>query len=1061
LVLGAPGCASERGSSETIMLDSLLKLVAWVVVSVLAMAAAPAYSQCTAVPATDWKTNIDYANEPFIVNNSYTPEEPRWVKFAILLCDPATVYFQNGYTYRFHYDFARVRLNPFLGMSAAQFDNVTLHAAGQQAVLGAVLVPGYGLFGETQPVREMAIQLVRQDAYTREQVRDYFNLVKSRVLNAEGVPTFYFPTFEQEQAAETDRAWLSSQGIEVAGPERWIRTNACYAQGWAVGTLKFVTGAQVGDAYLNGTLRASDILLTDAVPAEAPPVAGIVTLNPATPNSHVALLSQTWGIPFAYLAGDAGAAAQALVGRRVILRSHVVQYACRADLTDAESLSQPVLDELFTMKEIPPLDYDPTQPLGVPGYFVGIDALTPADTDRVGGKAANYGVLRRAIPANVRPAAAIGFDLWNEYLNQPMLGGLTLRQTIANRLAAHQAWPPTDPQALSTALSEVRNLFTSTSTTSFTATQQMAVLAALQNPAYGFDPDVKIRFRSSTNVEDTTSFTGAGLYDSFSGCLRDDIDADTVGPSACDPAEANERGVFRAIRRVFASFYNDNAYQARRRLSVNENEVGMAMLVHHSFPDSTELANGVAVISHTPPSGYQVKIVTQLGAVSVTNPEDGSTPEEVSVYISGGNYYPELERSCSRVVLGDKVMNFPSDYSQLASLMLTVLNRYRQENAISGPLSLDFEFKKTTPNGALEIKQVRPLPLPSTIPSITPILIDRPERWCLFQGETSNVLANHRMKTQLMLGSDSLRLSAANLTQSFMGQASDWFNSGCRVSLLSGAMEQWPGASWSFAAGTASQSWRVGAGPGVTNPRTYTLEFEGVPTLVSPAASPVVYLSDFGLGNRHLVWLRAQYDQPVPYVDWDNQIRTTLTDEVRLCPCPDPDGLPVHRTITADGVTVDIQFSWVPGGAAAGYTFDLASWSRTIITGLTTRPITLTSPWSQTYRPGHHNFTEDYVFDPRLEPGIAPAILQELSQQNVAYLMVRGVGTTMPRVVRMTETCLPCPADWDASGSVSVQDLFTFLAAWFGGDPRADWDGSGALGVQDLFDYLAAFFVGC
>jgi hypothetical protein len=55
-------------------------------------------------------------------------------------------------------------------------------------------------------------------------------------------------------------------------------------------------------------------------------------------------------------------------------------------------------------------------------------------------------------------------------------------------------------------------------------------------------------------------------------------------------------------------------------------------------------------------------------------------------------------------------------------------------------------------------------------------------------------------------------------------------------------------------------------------------------------------------------------------------------------------------------------------------------------------------------------------------------------------------------------TC--CPANFNQSGGVSVQDLFDFLAAYFGNDARADFNQSGATGVQDIFDFLAAFFAG-
>jgi hypothetical protein len=54
-----------------------------------------------------------------------------------------------------------------------------------------------------------------------------------------------------------------------------------------------------------------------------------------------------------------------------------------------------------------------------------------------------------------------------------------------------------------------------------------------------------------------------------------------------------------------------------------------------------------------------------------------------------------------------------------------------------------------------------------------------------------------------------------------------------------------------------------------------------------------------------------------------------------------------------------------------------------------------------------------------------------------------------------------CAADFNLSGTVSVQDLFDFLAAYFRGFLDADFNRSGALSVQDLFDFLAAYFQPC
>ena len=53
-----------------------------------------------------------------------------------------------------------------------------------------------------------------------------------------------------------------------------------------------------------------------------------------------------------------------------------------------------------------------------------------------------------------------------------------------------------------------------------------------------------------------------------------------------------------------------------------------------------------------------------------------------------------------------------------------------------------------------------------------------------------------------------------------------------------------------------------------------------------------------------------------------------------------------------------------------------------------------------------------------------------------------------------------CTADFNGSGTVTTQDIFDFLAAWFAGSPTANING-GLLSVQDIFDYLAAWFAGC
>ena len=54
-----------------------------------------------------------------------------------------------------------------------------------------------------------------------------------------------------------------------------------------------------------------------------------------------------------------------------------------------------------------------------------------------------------------------------------------------------------------------------------------------------------------------------------------------------------------------------------------------------------------------------------------------------------------------------------------------------------------------------------------------------------------------------------------------------------------------------------------------------------------------------------------------------------------------------------------------------------------------------------------------------------------------------------------------CRADFNNSLTVSVQDVFDFLAAYFAADPRADFNDMAGITVQDIFDFLAAYFSGC
>ncbi|HEY8943465.1 MAG TPA: PEP/pyruvate-binding domain-containing protein, partial [Polyangiaceae bacterium] len=576
------------------------------------------------VPAhASWKTELALPDEPFLsVPDNFSPDAIRWVKFVVLLSEPDTVYFQDSNVYSFHYEFATQRIPEFEGMTRQEFDAVTLSTEGQRAILGAVLVPG-------DPLRypEYAVQLVVNDAMHPELARTIVESVRESIQVSEPRRTLYFPNPAQMLCAAEHEAYFAEHELPIGSVDSWLVGDACYAPGWAIGRLVQLAAREVPAAYLDGTLKPEDILLlTDPAPAELPFVAGVLTLEPSTPNSHSAILARSYGVPFAYLRREEAASrAEELVGKHVVVSTQVSLSSgdCAVRFIDVETLTAAERAEIEQLAVPPPIEIAPKRATG--DFTLSTEGLVPSDIDRVGGKAAHFGVVAAGSPDFVpSPSFAITFDAWDAFMDQPAPDGApgSLRDEIARRLEPF-GWPA-DLGALGAALEGVVDLIRD-------APLPVDVQDAVQEALEPFDPMTRIRFRSSTNVEDSETFTGAGLYDSVTGCLADDQDEDSSGPSLCNPEETGERGVFRAIKRVYSSFYAQNAYFQRLRRGVNEEDVGMGVLVHYSVPDPTELANGVATLTVESPEARKVDLVTQLGAVSVTNPEGSARPETVRI----------------------------------------------------------------------------------------------------------------------------------------------------------------------------------------------------------------------------------------------------------------------------------------------------------------------------------------------------------------------------------------------------------------------------------------------
>jgi hypothetical protein len=1039
-------------------------------------------SALTITPSPYWKNQILFPDDQFQSRGS-DATDIGWVKFTILLnpYDPNIVYFQDCSEYLFHYDFATELLDPFIGMTVNEYNNVTLFEYGQQAILGTVLFPP--VWGEPPAAAypEYGIQFIRQSPYSREEIASLFNIVSNNVIADISVTPLYFPTYEQLATAEANRDWFESQGILIGTTSRWSEGNICYSEGWALGRLKYFSGDQIENAYLTGELLPDDILLTDGVPAEIPFVAGIMCLWPSTPNSHVAILAQTYSVPFAHIALPEDAAEiQNLIDRTIYLSAFNDDYGVGdiefIDLTDI--LASTTIEEILELKLPPLLNISPMANYG--SYYCTTDNLLPDDIQYFGGKAANFGILRTSIPDNSPLSLAFSFDLWNEFLDQTLTNSKSLRDEIADRLSEYTTYPPADMAALSYDLEVIReNLFKNTYATTFSPQLQDAIINALTDPQFGFDPNRKIRFRSSTNVEDGEQFTGAGLYDSYSGCLADDLDGNTYGPCLCDPTENNERGVFRAIRKVFAAFYNYNAFLERLRHRVDETEVGMALLVHHSFPDEIEMANGVATLRKRTDSSYRfIELVTQFGAFSVTNPEDGSVPEEVSVTITtNGDVLPALIQYSNLVPLGETVMDWQDDYIELSQLIKAVGDRFSEVTGKADYL-LDLEYKKIAPEGNLLIKQVRQIPEPDKVLSVTPFLINQPGSFEVFSGEFQlgepvDVFADHRLKSQWLLETEFTWLEPNNLSlQSFYEHAEIEYSDTGRINKLTGILPEWPFAYHDFDGTIANDNWVMHHLP---NPQHCRLSTTNIPTLISQAQSPLYKISDLGRMAFNLDYkcltFEVTYNKPVR--SWNQYFESpaaTISNTVHLWspPSPGPDDILQERfMIGSTGELILTSFYIPPPPEGYGdwtvHTAPLKRWVETYIEGYTSEPIILHGYYSQTYRPEHHNMIEHYLFEPRLEPGLSQNILDELQAQDIRliHMILNNQGGSSSITTYGFDFV---PADFDDNDSVNLSDLAAFAEQWdkvnCGLCAGADLTGDENVDIQDLTAFTTLWLGG-
>ena len=578
--------------------------------------------------------------------------------------DGDAVYFIDPDKYTLHYYFARDFLSDPdktpVG-TLAEFNILNYRRPNRRFLLGKLV--------EYVDQDVHTIELAAGDAADADMIVDGFRTVAART-DLEDVLRYRPVSADQEEL-------LPAIGRRI----KTIATDEVFANqvyqplnpGVGYGTLRFRRTATLGGQPLAPT----DLVVLDRVPNELSMVAGIITAEFQTPLAHVGVLAKTRGTPNMALR-DAWDDDRLRPFEGQLVRLEVTPQEFTVELADPAD-AQAYWDSLRPAQVQVPQHDSVTTPM------FDVTRATLAEVTRIGAKAANLGELYRIQTSDFRPLPlperpfAIPFAHYAQHVTAagvvPLIDAL-----VADYQAGRVAPPELERRLFAIRWAIYRAPIAPA------VVDGVIALAGARWPA-----ETRLRVRSSTNVEDLAEFTGAGLYTS-------------AGMRVSDGREA----IASALKTVWASAWNSQAFIERDFYRVTQGEVRMGLLVHPAQED--ELANGVALtinqFSELRPAHY---INAQVGEVSVTNPTGDAVPEQILFY----TWYEEPEYE---VISRSSLMHWTSDWpsatavltdaelEELAACLDAIHARYR---TLYPGHAVDAEWK-LMPGRQLLIKQARP-----------------------------------------------------------------------------------------------------------------------------------------------------------------------------------------------------------------------------------------------------------------------------------------------------------------------------------------------------------------
>ncbi len=608
--------------------------------------------------------------------------------------------FQDVNKYRLHLEFMVAEFpERFAGLTSAEYADMVLKRSVRQYFAGSIFKIKtrqneimYGFNVETNPAEPVELA---------EAIDVYHQLAAVMTLR----PLVYAPISIND--IERAAPWSVNSQMPIYLPDAQVAQDyEVYSSAVNYGRVRLVELDELADLVDSGQVGWQDIVVIDSAPSDIETVvAGVVTGSLQGELSHVNVRSLRRGTPNAYIKNPHEVFAP-YEGQLVKIDFGQENYQIIApvDLSEAEAWWD---ERRPKLEPLPESGDDFTDLITLPDLAVLLDHSETVT--RYGGKTSGIVQLYRFLDDSfLVDGYGIPFYYYLEFMRSNTIPDfrnpeqhVTYEEYI-NLLSEDEKF-----RSDSVYRFEILNEFQDYMRDNGRISPALIDLIVNQTIDVFGSSDVKIRFRSSSNAEDSLEFNGAGLYDSTSACVLDTLDVDDEGPCNCDPGEKAERTVERGLKKVWASLWNTRAFEEREYFQIDHTKVRMGILVSRAFP--SEDSNGVA-FTGDPVAGnkdYYV-INVQQGDESVVQPGTGIISEKDILSIENGQVISlNRSRGSSLLTAGQWVLS-EEQLNQLGAVMHEIdinmpLGEY--EN-LRDRIIFDIEFKFQ--DGVLVLKQFRP-----------------------------------------------------------------------------------------------------------------------------------------------------------------------------------------------------------------------------------------------------------------------------------------------------------------------------------------------------------------